>query len=133
MLAKSDTRTMMIQNIYQELLHLKVTRNGIKPAYFKGFCPFLGNFEGAWLQRYAYIILFYISFLYYSGEHTMNFQTMKFTVGPKCHFRSFTTVGVNQSFKLLLYNSFHGSELLPSLKKGVNIVLQQSRHQLSSF
>ena len=36
----------MIQNIYQELLHLKVTRNGRRLAYIKGFPPFRGKFEG---------------------------------------------------------------------------------------
>ena len=43
---QSHIRTMMIQNIYQELLHLKVTRNGRKLAYIKGFPPFRGKFEG---------------------------------------------------------------------------------------
>ena len=37
---------MMIQNIHQELLYLKVTRNGQKLAYIKGFPPFWGKFEG---------------------------------------------------------------------------------------
>ena len=54
------------------------------------------------------------------------------TVAPTCHIRSFTTRRINQSFKLLPYNSFYGNELLPSWKKGVNIVLQHSGDQLSS-
>ena len=37
---------MIIQNIYQELLQSKFTRNVRKLAYIKGFPPFLGKFEG---------------------------------------------------------------------------------------
>ena len=43
---KSYKNYTMIQNTYQEVLHLKVTRNGRKLAYTKGFLPFRGKFEG---------------------------------------------------------------------------------------
>ena len=73
-LIKSHMRIVMIENIHQELLHLKVTRNGQKHAYIKGFPPFLGIFEGPELLKYA---------THYHGshmifdQHTMNFQSTR--------------------------------------------------------
>ena len=45
MLIKNRAGTMMIQHIHQELLHLKVSRNGRTRADIEGLLPFPGKFE----------------------------------------------------------------------------------------
>ena len=73
-LIKSHIRTMMIQSIYQQLLHLTVTRNGQKLAYSKGFPPFRGKFEGLELLKYA---MHHHGSYMISYQHTMNFQSVR--------------------------------------------------------
>ena len=73
-LIKSHILTMMIQNIYQEILRSKVTRNGQKLAYIKGVSPFRGKFEGLQLLTYA---MHYHGSSTISYHHTMYFQSVK--------------------------------------------------------